>query len=490
MKRTPTVLDNPWYREFSLRYRGDCTRFAIEVCGLRPTWQQKQLFDAVSQPGSSVACRSGHGTGKSTSYGVICAWHLMCWPLSNTLLTANNIDQVRSVVWKELDDILRRIFTRKPWLMPYFVKETKRFYAKGFKDSWFVLPKTAPKYKPESMAGMHREYYLILIDEASSIEDEIVEVLKGGLTSGVHNRFVMISQPTRITGHFADAFRSLKDLYTLLHFNSELSPLVDVPWILDRYREYGGHQSPQYQIRVLGNFPDAMGGYLIPRSWVERAQQIRALNHKDEWGWVMTCDVGGGVGRDSSVMTVARVSGYDEERVVDPVYCREMPGDMDPKQFGRLIHQEASKYEAITVGIDSDGPGLATALEAEELGVNVVRIHWGRPPHAESHKKLFQDQRAYASVWAREALLRGRLRVLKGPKVVEQAVKIPWSLDRRGRYVIMPKDQMRSNGISSPDIWDTYCFFALVDYTPASSYQVKGDERDDQLEWAREILDS
>jgi len=53
------------------------------------------------------------------------------------------------------------------------------------------------------------------------------------------------------------------------------------------------------------------------------------------------------------------------------------------------------------------------------------------------------------------------MRVLKGTKVVEQAVKIPWTLDRRGRYVIMPKDQMRSEGISSPDIWDTYCFFAF-----------------------------
>ncbi len=488
-KRKKTILDEPHYKAFCLRYMGDCTRFAIEVCGLTPTWQQKQLFDAVSQSGARVACKSGHGTGKSTAYAVICCWHLMCFPESNTLLTANNIDQVRSVVWKELDGILRRIYGRFPWLTPYFIKETKRFYAKGFKDSWFVLPKTAPKYKPESMAGMHRKFYLILIDEASAIEDDIIEVLKGGLTSGPFNRFAMISQPTRITGHFADAFRTMAGQYTaLLTFNSEVSPLVDINWILERYKEYGGHHSPQYQIRVLGNFPDQMGGYLIPRSWIEKAQKIR-VRHADDWGWVMTCDVGGGVGRDSSVMNIARVSGYDEDRIVEPVFCREMPGNMDPKQFGRMIYSEAQKYPGITVGIDSDGPGLATALEAEELGVNVVRIHWGRPPHADTHKKLYQDQRAYASVWAREAVLRGRMRVLKGTKVVEQAVKIPWTLDRRGRYVIMPKDQMRSEGISSPDIWDTYCFFALVDYTPAGDYQGYDEDREEQLKWAKEILD-
>ena len=138
--------------------------------------------------------------------------------------------------------------------------------------------------------------------------------------------------------------------------------------------------------------------------------------------------------------------------------------------------------------MDADGPGLTTALELEELGANVVRIHWGRPPHADADKKRFQDQRAYASVSARKAIFDGRMKLAPGKKSREQASRIPYEIDRRGRYVIMPKPQMASQGIKSPDIFDTHCFFFLCDYIPAGD-NVSQDEHDLYQKWAAEILE-
>lgn len=453
---------------------------------MNPTWQQMQLIREIQNPGCRVSCASGHGSGKSRTYGAACDWLLKTYPYSNTLLTATNVEQVRSVVWKELEDMTRVANRRLPWLEPYFIKETRRYYAVECKDSWFVLPKTAAKYKPESIAGQHRKWYTVLVDEASGVDDGVLGVIRGALTE-VENRFVMVSQPTRLSGHFAESFSKLSDIYTNLYFNAELSPLVSKKFIREKLLEYGGHHSPEYQIKVLGNFPDKLSGYLIPRSWCEEAQRAK-ITHDTEWGWVMTCDVGEGVGRDSSVMHIAKVSGYGDARKIESFKCIEMPADIDPKVFGRVVYQESLEYPGITVAIDSDGPGLATALEAEDLGVNVVRIHWGRPPHAKSSQKRFQDQRAYACVQARRSILEERQTLPQGTKVVDQAAKIPWSLDRKGRYVIMPKDQMRSEGIKSPDIFDTCCFFHLADYSPADN-QGMNSEMSDHLKWAKMILE-
>lgn len=432
-----------------------------------------------------MACSSGHGTGKSVTYAVACDWHLRVYPFSNTLLTANNVDQVRSIVWKEMDGAIKSANKAYPFLAGQFIKETKRYYARGQKDSWFVLPKTAAKYKPESIAGMHNKNYLILADEASAIEDEIYAVLTGGLTEEA-NRFVMVSQYTRLTGLFHDAFTTQSDIYTTLQFNAEESPLVSKRFIRECLIKYGGHHSPEYQIRVLGRRADNLSGFLIPMSWCEDAQKAKIV-HVADWGWVITADVAEGVYRDSSVMNVGKVSGYDASRMVEPVKTKEYL-NVDPKVFGRMIWEEYQELPNCTVAVDADGPGLATALELEEFGANVIRIHWGRPPHAQADKKRYQDQRAYASVSARKAIFEGRMKLAPGKKAKEQAARIPYEIDRRGRYVIMPKQQMKSEGIKSPDIFDTHCFFFLSDYIPAGDAQTE-DERDQYQKWAAEILE-
>jgi len=484
-KKGKTILDEARYADFCLRYRNDLVRYITEAVGVVPSWQQLEAIEAIQEPGSRIAISSGHGSGKSFLYAVVCDWMLRTYIFSNTMLTATNIEQVRSVVWKELDTVMWAVNAAYPWMSDFFIKETKRYYARGFKDSWYVLPRTAPKHKPESIAGQHRKWYTVLVDEASGVDDGIFDVIRGALTDD-HNRMVIVSQPTRASGHFADAFSAKKSLYKTFYFNAEESRLVSKKFIREKMIEYGGHHSPEYQIRVLGRFPDNLSGMLIPRHWCLDAQKFKIV-HPNEWGWVITVDVGEGVYRDSSVYTVGKVSGYDETRVIDPIESVER-NDVDPKKWGQEVHQRALDLPNVTIAVDADGPGLATALELEDLGHDVVRIHWGRPPHADRDKKRYQDQRAYACVMARQAIFEGRLKLAPVKKVVEQASKIPYSFDRRGRYVITPKQQMSSQGIRSPDIFDTHCFFYLADFVPAGEAATT-EEKDELLKWAEEILE-
>ena len=347
-----------------------------------------------------MAVASGHGTGKSWLMAWLLDWHLRCYPYSNALLTATNITQVRSVVWKYLDDVITDVERVRPWMAGRFVKQTQRYFFKGLKDSWYVLPKTASKGAAENMSGQHRKHYLVVVDEASGVADDIHGVLRGALTQGEGNRYVMISQPTRTVGHFADAFGKLSNIYTTFHLNAELSPLVDKSFILEKLIEYKGHHSPEYQIKVLGKFPDNMSGFLIPARWLEACQEI-TIKHAEPWGWVIVADVAEGVHRDESVWVVARVSGYGEARRVEVVECQAFL-DKNEKEFARRIYQRIQELPSVTVGIDGDGAGRTVILELEELGVLVEHIHWGLPPHSKTDQKRYANQRAYASVKVRE----------------------------------------------------------------------------------------
>lgn len=426
-----------------------------------------------------------HNTGKSRAYAVICDWLLKAYPQSNTLLTATNLEQVRSVVWKELDTVVSQVNEAMPWMAPYFVKETRRYYAMGHKDSWYVIPRTASKHKPEGLAGQHRQWYTVLVDEAAAVDDEIHGVLRGALTMK-ENRYVMVSQQTRNVGHFADAFTLLKDIYTCLEFNAEESPLVSKEWIREKLFEYGGHHSPEYQIKVLGRSPDNLTGFLIPRSWLEESR-LRTIEHKQPWGWVIMADVAEGVHRDSSVWTLAKVSGYDTERQVEVVECQEYL-DLNEKQFAREIHQRVMGMPNVTIGVDADGTGRATILELEEMGHIVERIHWGLPPHSAADKKRYKNQRAFSHVKVREAIFDGRMKIDSSKKTIEQGALLPYKIDDAGRYSMMPKDQMKTNGIKSPDRFDTHCFFFLADYIPASDDVLSDTEENEILAMAKRII--
>lgn len=488
------VLADPRYLRFRERYYDNFAAYVLENAEVTPTWQQMDFARACQEPGARVATSSGHGTGKSYMLAWLLDWNLRVFPHSNAILTATNIEQARSVVWKYLDGVIECMERMYPWMRGFFVKETRRYYARGYKDSWYVLPKTASKSAPENLAGQHNNNLLIVVDEASGVDDAIHGVLRGALTHR-RNRYVMTSQPTRPAGHFADAMRKLaKDgdgggIYTAITMNSEESPIVSTGFIREKLYEYGGHHSPEYQIKVLGNFPDNLAGYLIPRQWVEDCQYNALEFSGDDWGYVLLADVAEGLHRDSSVAHVVRMSGFGDERKVASVSCDEFLG-MNEKEFARYIASKYHEYPNLTIGVDADGAGRTVILELEEMGIPCEHIHWGLPCHTQAAQRRYANLRAYAHCKLREAIFEKRF---QGPRLrnfVEQAARLPYKLDERGRYAMTPKDKMRAQGIKSPDVCDTCCFSFLVDYRPANvgSQTASDSRRSEWLDMARALM--
>jgi hypothetical protein len=383
------------------------------------------------------------------------------------------------------------------------VKEAKRYYVKGFKDSWYVLPKTTSKANPENLAGQHNYNLLIVVDEASGVPDENHGVLRGALTEE-RNRYLMASQPTRPNGHFAEAMTTLaktidgeevneSGIYDAFILNSEESPLVSKKFIAEKLVEYGGHHSPEYQVKVLGRLPDNLSGYLIPKQWAEQSQHYTTFfAPNEEWGWVLTADIGEGTHRDASVYTIARVGGYGIER---KVICVEQESfvDKNEKEFARLLATiyRNPKYPNLSIVVDGDGAGRTVILELEEMGIPVQPIHWGLPTHTRADQKRYLNLRAFAHLKLREAIFEERFKMVESKDWVKEASKLPYRIDDRGRYQMFSKEKMRSEGIHSPDRCDTTCFFFLADYVPMIREEKQTTSvEDDFKKEALEFLDN
>jgi hypothetical protein len=491
-----TIFHDPRYLNFVERYHADPLAFAVIVCGMSPSADQEALFYEISPPNSKVSVVSGTSTGKTAAFGRIALWHLLCHPVavydekieigSNTYIGAPRISQVSDGVWKEMNDAKLSIINGPyAWLDDYYEITKTRVAIKGFEDQWFISQMAMQQGQSIGAAGKHRYWQLIIIDEAAGVSDSHFDVIEGTQTQA-GNRTLLASQGVKNAGRFYNTHNDRAKVnggsWAALTFSSERSPFVSNKWLKDRVDETGGRDSIEYQIRVLGLFAEDSGSNLLSRAEIEAAFMPRKIIDEDElYGLLVLADVGMGEYRDDSVAVVAKVIGLgdlgpDARRVeyIEIPYCTN---SKDEIIFAGDLVNLVGKLSNATLLVDNGGIGATINKLIEASGVPVVKVDWGRPCFRREYRDRFCNRRACAMVRFRDAIRAGRVvlpqnidRKLK-EKILLQGARLPYHYAEAGglRYVMDKKEVMRSNGISSPDIFDAMSFAWLED---ANSYIV------------------
>lgn len=474
----PALMTDPRYKGFVNRYSNNLHKFAIEVCKLELTYQQIKVANSVNPFGSRTTISSGHGTGKTALFGVIALWHLLCFYNSITAIVAPNVMQVRKQVFKEIALSLQRMKKGEfKWVADQVNVLSTEVHVQGAQAYWHILAKTAPKNEPENLAGLHGDFLLVIVDEASGVEDTHFGVLTGALTDK-RNRMVLASQPTRNVGFFYDTHHVLSMSYggtwNNITLNSELSPIVSKAFLLEKKRQYSAEQ---YAIKVRGEFPNKSDGFLLGKSEVDKVFGYNPINENDDYGYVIPVDVGGGDFRDSTVMTVAWVCGFgmygkDARRV----YIDTIPlvdNSENTVQSSKRVFRTSCEYESSLLAVDKGGMGTAFIHNLEDLGAsNIHKVVWGNPCFKKEYKEQFTNLRAQAVVGLARAIQEGRFGISENvsskhrARIINELTRIPYFYDNRARYQIMSKSDMKSKGIPSPDIADTFafCFLENVQY--------------------------
>lgn len=496
MARRLTILEDPRFDAFWQRYHADPLRFAVEVCGMAPSQDQEDLLVAMSDPMAKVSVVSGTGTGKTATFARIALWHLLCHPYgffegevqigSNTYIGAPLVQQVGDGVWKEMQDARIAICNGPAaWIADYFTIGKTRVGVRGFEDQWFIAQVALQAGKAVGVAGKHRFWQLIIVDEAAGVSDDHFDVIDGTQTQG-GNRTLMASQGVRPSGRFYDSHHKLSHknggAWYSLRFSSENSPFVTNKWLREREVETGGRDSVEYQIRVLGLFPEQNDKFLLGRSAIERMiGAAPAVLPTDPWGHVMIIDVGAGVYRDKTVALHVKMVGNGDRIDADPrrmdvagvpVFSNSLDWTDVAGRVVRYVND--NRFSNMTYVVDVGGQGEQFARVLERMGCgNVIRVLWGNTPFKKKNKDRFFNLRAQCSVHAAEAVKDARVTFLREHEkdLLDQGSRIPYHFDEKARYHIMPKEQMKeSEGLPSPDYWDVVSmgFLENVHYITAN----------------------
>ena len=496
-RRNRNLLEDPRYQAFVERYHADPLRFAVEVTGFMPSADQMALFQSITAPNAKVSVVSGTGTGKTASFARIALWHLLCFPVavydgkvevgSNTYIGAPFIQQVADGIWKEMQDA-RIAIANGPhaWINDFFTITKTRVHVNGYAEQWFVTQIAMKKGEAIGVAGKHRYWQLIIIDEAAGVPDEHFDVIDGTQTQP-GNRTLMASQGARSAGRFYDSHHTLSiengGSWLPLRFNSELSPFVTTKWLRERESESGGRHSVEYQIRVLGLFAQSSSNVLMTRADIEAAFKPRKIIGDDEpFGLVVLSDVALGEYRDDSVAIVAKVigdadHGPDARRVefIEIPICANDKNEID--LAGDLVNL-VGKLSNATLYVDAGGVGATVCKLIERSGATVTRVNWGAPCFKNEYKSRFYNLRACAMVRFRDAIRQGRVVLPQGiskklrEKIIDQGSRLPYHFSEAGglRYVMESKENMRRDGIKSPDMIDAMSFIFLE----GATYMVAG----------------
>lgn len=258
-------------RTLADRLRQDPVYFCRHILGVEPWGKQIDVLRGLRDQ-DRVAVRSGHGTGKSFIASCAALWFLYSFYPAKVVTTAPTQNQVRDILWSEI----RHLYARAR--VPLGGKALEERIRLG--DDAFAVGVSTDT--PERFQGFHSEHLLVILDEAPGVREEIWEAAETLLTGRV-GKMLAIGNPTRPRGLFYNAFAPGTDWHTL-RISCLDSPNLRVPegtplpyprlvtsrWIESRRRDWG-EESPLWQARILGEFPDDAGSTLIPRAWIEAA---------------------------------------------------------------------------------------------------------------------------------------------------------------------------------------------------------------------------
>ena len=440
-------------------WRSDVISFVKEVFGATPTDQQAELLSLLPTS-RQIAIRSGHGTGKSTTLAWSLMWFLLCFPRSKVVCTAPSKRQLFDILWSEVYNWHSR--SRIPELTSLLQIQSEIIRVGSRKD-WFaravaISVDSSPEEQAEALAGYHADNIMVIVDEASGVPDPVFSPLESyGTTSNC--KILLASNPTRTTGYFYNLFTSSAGSnWTLLHWNSEDSPLVSRDWI-ETMRSRYGPDSPQYLIRVKGEFPPSQTEVLIPMEWLRRSvytELPKDLKVPAIWG----VDVAY-MGSDESAL-VSRRGPY-----VDLVKSRY---GLSPSALVEWIIEEIHSYphpiKAICIDI-SGGLGVGpmdTLRRALGSSIPVIGVNVGTASRFRTEVALLRDELWFA---VRTAIEYGTLFLPPNEKLIRQLNSVRKVYDRSGRrFKIESKKDIKKRKLPSPDLADALCLTYYLE--PAS----------------------
>lgn len=430
-------------------YQKNPVLFAKEVCSYNPDeWQRNVLMDIAGY--TKVSVRSGHGVGKTSVEAIVLLWFLSCFRFPKVIATAPTRQQLNDILWSEVEK-----WRSKSPLLQELLTWTKTYvYMKGYEKRWFAVAKTASE--PENMQGFHEENMLIIVDEASGVEDDIMEAILATL-SGKNNKLLMCANPTRTTGTFYDSHNRDRGMYKCHRVSSLDSTRTNKENIAAFIRKYGEH-SNVVKVRVYGDFPAQEDDVFLPLPLIEQTV-VNEIDTEKIYKITMGVDVAR-YGDDETIIAT-NVGGIIDIPVVrHGQSLMTTVGDI-VMQYKRLIREYPNYKGVITVNIDDTGLGGGVTDRLEEVKIEerlrrleIVPVNFGSKPPQDGSEDRYQDISTYMWATLKTLMENKEVSIANDEELVAQLSVRKYSITSTGKIMLESKKAMKDRGIKSPDRGD------------------------------------
>jgi hypothetical protein len=456
------------------RYATDPAGFIIEALQEHPWSRQRQIAEAVRDH-RRVAVPSAHGMGKSFVASRIVAWWLSCHPSGEAfaVTTAPTFQQVRGILWREIG----------------------RAHAKGNlpgrtnQTEWLIGNElVAFGRKPADMdmaafQGIHARYVLVVIDEAGGVPHLLWEAADTLITND-DSRILAIGNPDDPTGHFAHVCKPGSgwqvfpiSVFDSPNFTGEAVPdsirplLTGKTWVEEKRRDWG-EESPLWQAKILGQFPEMGDDTLIPARWLREA----AMRHGDAADGDPV-ELGVDVSRFGSDETVLYLRRGNRAHLHGTARKRDLMTACG------LIVQAIKETGATAVKIDDIGLGGGVTDRLNEIvkeerakppnrpgqpqqrnetlaRVKIYGVNVGQATSTKTQAETYLNLRAELYFSLRSRFQDGTISIPDDDITISQLGATKYEIDSRGRIKIESKDDMKKRGLPSPDRADALmlCF--------------------------------
>ncbi len=293
---------------FNSAFIGDCTFWG----------GQREIADSVVHY-RDTAAYTGNIIGKDRLVGRLVPWWLLTRSDSLVVVTGPTQTVLGSITWKEVRLAINKAKIPLGLVCSQGIRcSPLRLTVKG---DWGALGYSTKSV--ERASGQHNANLLVIVEEASGVDDEIWEAID----SLGYTRLLAIGNPLRADGGFVrmiekarrdkengvprematNAIRIPSTASPHAHLDKSPWGLADKTFIEASYAKYG-IDSFWVRCHIKAEVPTESSGRLIPISWIDRAAACERppLGPFDRINDTLriSCDVSEGVGRDDYCIIV------------------------------------------------------------------------------------------------------------------------------------------------------------------------------------------
>lgn len=467
-------------------WRKDWNQFIRDRLRANLDPDQQAIVQSV-QENRRTSVRSGHARGKDFTAACISLTFLYLYPPSKVINTAPTDRQAIAIMMSEISSIHKKARGLGGDVQ-----------ARGIKmldPDWYMMAFKASDASTESWSGFHSPNILVVVTEASGIEQNTFDSIEGCLT-GTLSRLLIVFNPNQCTGEAYQSTRSpLYQKFTLSCLNAPnvvakeilIPGQVDYEWVKEKLDKPGWvtridekdadpatffdfqfdgvwyRPGDLFLVKVMGEFPREGEDQLIPLSWIEQAQ-ARWPNTERNGPLTLGGDIAG-MGTDKTCLC---------PRYGDKVEAFKVFAKQDHMETAGKIKQEIS--DGGTAILDTIGEGAGVHSRLIEQKVNSVSGKFSEGADGKrdlTGEREFTNMRAWCYWSVRDALdpkLGGKLALPQDDELTQELTAQKLKVRSDGKIGLVSKDDIKKQLGRSPDKSDS---LALTFWPAASAPRIR-----------------